>query len=103
MDIKVFWTDIARYQLEDIFDYYKDKAGILTARKLVKEITNRTIQLEINPRSGQMEPLLEDRKNEYRYLVEENYKIIYWIEDYMITIAAVFDCRQNPERLSKLH
>ena len=102
MELRVFWTDTARFQIEDIFNYYKDKASIRVARKLVKQIIDRTIQLEKNPESGSKEPLLTDRKFEYRYLVEGNYKIIYWIEDNYIKIATVFDCRQNPEKMKNL-
>jgi hypothetical protein len=39
---------------------------------------------------------------DFRYLVESNYKIIYWKEDEIITIASVFDCRQNPEKSKKI-
>ncbi len=99
MELRVFWTDTARFQLEDIFNYYKDKASLKIARKLVTQIINRTIQLENNPNSGSKEPLLSARKFEYRYLVEGNYKIIYWKEDSYINIATIFDCRQNPEKL----
>jgi len=88
--------------LEDIFNYYKNKASKRVARKLVKQIIDRTIQLEQNPKSGPKEPLLSDRKFEYRYLVEGNYKIIYWIEDNYIKIATVFDCRQNPIKMKDI-
>ena len=102
MELRVFWTDTARFHLEDIFHYYKDKANIRVAKKLVKGIIDRTIQLQHNPNSGPKEPLLSHRKFEYRYLVEGNYKIIYWIEDNLIKIAAVFDCRQNPEKMNNI-
>jgi len=78
MDLRVFWTDTARFQLEEIFDYYKDNANLKIARKLVNKIIDRTIQLEKHPSSGPKEPLLVNRKFDYRYLVESNYKIIYW-------------------------
>jgi hypothetical protein len=32
-------------------------------------------------------------------LIEGNYKIIYWIDNQNIKIAAVFDCRQNPAKM----
>ncbi len=81
MDLKVFWTDTALEQLENIFDYYKVNVSINIAKKIIKQIVNKTIQLEKTPRIGQKEPLLESRKNEYRYLVIDNYKIIYWIDN----------------------
>lgn len=102
MELRVFWTDTARFQLEDIFNYYKDEASIRIARKLVKQIIDRTIQLEKNPNSGTKEPLLSERKFEYRYLIEGNYKIIYWKQDSYIKIATVFDCRQNPEKMKEI-
>lgn len=99
MELRVFWTDTARFQLEDIFNYYKEKAGIRVAGKLVKQIIDRTIQLEKNPNSGPKEPLLSGRHFEYRYLVEGNYKIIFWRQDNYIKIATIFDCRQNPGKM----
>ena len=101
MDLRIFWTETARYQLEDIFDYYKAKASLNTARKIVKKIVDKSITLEKNPTVGQKEELLKERKNQYRYLVEGNYKIIYWIEDNYVKIASVFDCRQNPTKLKE--
>jgi hypothetical protein len=34
--------------------------------------------------------------------VESNYKITYWQEDKIITIASVFDSRQNPEKMKEI-
>lgn len=96
MGLEVFWTDNAKNQLEDIYDFYKLEASTNTARNLVRKIINRTISLETNPKIDPQEPLLSDREFDYRYLVEGNYKIIYWISDNFVKIAAVFDCRRNP-------
>lgn len=101
MDLKVLWTDTASGQLEDIFDYYKVKANLTVARKLVKGIVQKTASLSKRPRRGQREDLLADRAKEYRYLIEGNYKIIYWLEETAIYIAAVFDTRQNPDKISR--
>ena len=101
MEIKVFWSELALSQLEQIFDYYKYKTSTTIAKKIVTEIVDRTIQLTENPLSGTKEPLLLHRQNEYRYLVKGNYKIIYFKYNNFINISAVFDCRQNPEKLTK--
>jgi toxin ParE1/3/4 len=100
--MKVFWTDTARNQLEDIFNYYSEKANLNTAKKLIGKIIDRTIQLENNPLSGTKEPLLQQRKFEYRYLVEGHYKIIYWIDGNYIQVASIFDCRQNPVKMKRV-
>ena len=96
---KIFWTEFAINQLEQIFDYYKFKASIKVAKKIAQQIVDRTILLETNPLIGPKEPLLENRKKEYRYLVEGNYKIIYFIEENYIKISSIFDCRQNPIKM----
>lgn len=101
MELKTFWTNQAIEQLEEIFDYYKLTANIAIARKLTKQIVDRTIQLENFPESGSVEHLLQNRDNKYRYLVEGNYKIIYWIEKPYIKIATIFDCRQNPINITE--
>ncbi len=102
MEIKVFWTQTALNNLEDIFEYHKIKASINVARKLVKKIVSSTILIQNNPKIGRVEELLRDRKFEYRFIIVGNYKIIYWIEDNYIKIAAVFDTRQNPEKIKKI-
>jgi len=102
MEVSVFWTDSARSDLKDIFGFYKEVAGVNSARKLVLRIIDRTIQLENNPLSGPREPLLTKREKDYRYLIEGNYKIIYWIEYNYAKIATVFDCRQDPSKLQKI-
>ncbi len=102
MEIKVFWTKTALNNLEDIFEYYKYKASIRVARKLVKGLVKSTLKLQESPQIGRKEELLIDRKFEYRFLVVGNYKIIYWIEDNYIKIATVFDCRQNPQKIKKI-
>ncbi len=99
MDLKVFWTDAAIEKLEGIFDYYKTKASIEVARKVVGSIVDSTIRLETHPRIGQTEDLLKEKEKEYRFVVAGNYKVIYWIEEPYVKIATVFDCRQNPTRM----
>ena len=100
MEVKrIFWTEFATNQLEQIFDYHKYKANIKIAKKIIFQIIDRTILLETNHFIGPKEPLLTKRKNEYRYLVEGNYKIIYFIEENQIKIISIFDCRQNPIKI----
>jgi plasmid stabilization system protein ParE len=99
MGLKIFWTDNARLQLEDIFKYYYENAGLKIAQKLKNQIYNRTNQLVTFPESGPRELLLSARRFNYRYLIEGNYKIIYLIDNQSIKIASVFDCRQNPVKM----
>jgi toxin ParE1/3/4 len=79
--LRFLWTDAAIEKLEEIFEYYKVKASIEVGSKVVGSIVDSTIKLETHPRIGQVEDLLNDRENEYRYVVAGNYKVIYWIEE----------------------
>lgn len=99
MGLTVEWTAFAESQLKDIFDYYLRMAGEHTARRLVDRIVVRTDILENHPKIGPFEELLVHYPGEFRYLVQDNYKIIYRIEEKQITIVSVFDCRQNPKKM----
>ncbi len=103
MELKVQWTKPAIIQLEQVFDYHKTMVNLAVARQLTKRLFQRTKTLGKHPRKGAKEGLLNGRQKEYRYLLEGNYKIIYWIEEEKeIFIAAIYDCRQNPEKLNSL-
>ncbi|MFN3555737.1 MAG: type II toxin-antitoxin system RelE/ParE family toxin [Bacteroidales bacterium] len=102
MEVRVLWTDSALSQLEDIYDYYKVKASPGIAKKLVKALIAQTIVLESNPLIGIKEPLLSERPYEYRFLLKDNYKIIYRFNENLIRVISVFDCRQNPQKIEKI-
>ena len=103
MDLAVFWSQLAEDKLFDIFTFYKQKASEKVATKIINEIVDATIDLDKNPKIGQIEQFLIDRKEEFRNLVSSNYKIIYYIntEAKRIIIANIFDARQNPEKLNE--
>ena len=80
------------------------KAGKRIARELVIGIIEQTIKLGKNPQIGQIEELLKNRPEEFRYLVYKNYKIIYWVNTIKnrVDVVNVFDTRQNPKKIEKL-
>ena len=99
MEVIIVWSANAQDQLKDINDYYSEVAGDRVAKRLINQLIERTFILEKNPKAGQKEELLKDYKEEFRFLVEGNYKILYWIEKNIITISSIFDCRQNPIKI----
>ena len=103
MELKVFWLQLAEDKLDDIYNYYKIKAGKKTAKKLVNGIVDQTIGLGKQPEIGQIEKTLAHRKIEYRYLVYTNYKIVYWVNlpSKRVEIANVFDTRQDPKKINE--
>lgn len=103
MGLEVYWLQLAEDKLDDIYSYYSINAGKRTAKRLINGIVNTTISIENQPEIGQIEFGLDHRKEEFRYLVFKNYKIVYWINYKFgkIEIANVFDTRQNPEKLKE--
>ena len=99
MEIRIEWSELSERQLKELYDYYAFKASPRIANKIINRVIDRVSILESNPSAGPKEELLCDYQEEFRYLVEGNYKIIYWKEGTLITIASVFDCRQNPKKI----
>jgi len=96
---KVIWTDPAKFQLKEIYIYHKKVASIKIAKSIKDNVINATKSLSGFKQMGQEEELLKHKKEQYRYLVEGNYKVIYKPVTDIIYIMDVFDTRQNPEKL----
>lgn len=99
MEIVVIWSDTAIAELQDIYNYYYYKVSERIADNLANAIVDQTILLEQTPQMGQPEEMLAHLQKEIRYLVNGNYKIVYLIDENIVTIATIFDCRQNPIKL----
>lgn len=98
--MKIIWTDFAVDTLKKIVEYHKNVANHIVAAKIRKEIFSSTRQLLKSPESGQAELLLEDLKENYRYVLSGNYKVIYKVIEKEIVITDIFDTRQNPTKLN---
>ena len=96
MVTKVIWTEPAKLQLREITDYLRREAGANTANKIRSRIAARPRILAANPHAGQREETLADRDEGFRYLVEGNYKIVYYAAGEMVYVVTVFDCRRDP-------
>jgi Txe/YoeB family toxin of Txe-Axe toxin-antitoxin module len=64
-------------EIKKIYDYLS-KFSLVVAERQINKIIDRIDLLEKGyTKTGQIEPLLRNRKDKYRYLVQDNYKIIY--------------------------
>ncbi|MFM9840401.1 MAG: type II toxin-antitoxin system RelE/ParE family toxin [Cyclobacteriaceae bacterium] len=99
--MKIIWSDLAKAQLYDVYEYYKDVASTKIAKSIKSKVCKKVRTLSRFPEMGQHElnPLVEPLN--FRYLVSGNYKIIYQFfkEQKIILIASIFDTRQNPNDL----
>ncbi len=89
----VIWTNEAFDDLLQIEDYL----GYDKSQKVIDKIIARARQLEDFPLSGKIQPT--QTRQEYRFLVEGLYKIIYSYRANKIYINTIFDTRQDPDKL----
>jgi plasmid stabilization system protein ParE len=103
MKFEILWSDFAESQLDKIFEYYLENASLKVAKDLLQEIISEPNKLIENPEITQIEDLLLDREDDYRYIICKNYKIIFSIDKNInaIKIADVFDTRQNPIKIKR--
>lgn len=97
---RIVWLPVAQRNLKSIYKFICEKsvrAAIRTHNKLLDAVE----PLLHFPQMAPVEPLLEDRAKIYRALVVDKYKIVYYVENNTIYIAAVWDCRQSTKRLRK--
>ena len=92
MKYEVIWSDFAERQLDEIFEYYAEKANLGVAKILLQRLIAEPNKIDSNPEMLQREDLLIDRKETYRYIVYKNFKIIYSVDFKLkqIKIADVF-------------
>jgi toxin ParE1/3/4 len=100
--MKILWTESARSQLKEVYQYYKEVAGSRVAKSIKRKIFEKTARLSSHPEIGQQEQHMLVASQGYRYLVAGNYKIIYRIlkEEEIVLITAIFDTRQHPDALT---
>lgn len=99
--MKVFWTKSALASLYDIYKYYNENVSITIAYKVRDNILTVSRQLEKHSLIGQIEELLKEMEEGHRYIIKDNYKIIYKIQTNKIYITDVFDTRQDPDKIKE--
>lgn len=95
------WTRSAEKDLETIYKFYLKTSSRKVANKIVKGIITATNSLNLGVYLGQIEPLLSNYSEGYRYLLSYHNKIIYTINEDYVLITHVFDTRRSPFILKK--
>lgn len=99
---QVIWSQKALRDLSKVVRYGEKEFGRKTAIDFYSKIKENDFRLLTNPELGMIEPSLTDCRIEYRSLVvHKNYKLIYYITKSTVRVAALWDCRQIPNRLSQ--
>ena len=99
MNNRIVWTEFAILELQNIYYYHKINASAQVAERIKKSILESVTNLQKHYQMGQLEENLISLEKQHRYIVEQNYKIIYYHESKTIFITDIFDCRQNPQKM----
>ncbi len=101
-NVKIYWTPLALKSLDEIKVYIEQETESNTiAVKYLSKLIDRVEQLKNFPDSGAAEELLKRIKQNSRYLVEGNYKIIYQYQEGKVIVTDIFHVKQNPVKISK--
>jgi toxin ParE1/3/4 len=98
--MKVILSELAEYDISQIFDYYFENAGVKVARQERSKIVNRIKILKDFPLIGRKEENEKVIDSDCRYLVQGNYKILYEVEENRIVILTIFNTIQDPSKMS---
>ncbi len=95
--MRILWLELAEEDLDSIYLFYAKDKNIKDVHKIYNEILDAESLADF-PQMASIELDLSEEREEYRFLIVRKYfKLIYFIEDESIFIAAVWDCRQNPQ------
>lgn len=97
---QVLWTNIAMTDITQIVKYiaYDSPAN---AEKIYTQIEKKANSLELFPLRGRVVPEFEKKLNitQFRELIEQNWRIIYFIDDNNVVISSIIDSRRNFEEI----
>jgi len=99
--MKLLFSPEAKEDMDSIFYFYA-QYNEEYAYRLYNQFIERAENLLHFPKMAPVEELLKEYTEEYRSLLVQNtYKLVYFIENETIHVVAVFDCRQNPQKMKK--
>ena len=102
MAYKYRWLDEALNDMAHEIEYVRNEFGLNAARKLEKKVHEGIVQLCRFPHSGVCyENDLSFNGNEVRVLHLRQISVIYGFDNETITLIAIWNNYQNPERLDE--
>ena len=99
--MKVIWDPKAMKNRDQVADYIRRQFGVRRKIQFLQEVRETTKKLCTAPYIGTIDPLFENRARTYRRVIVNGLnKIVYFVEDDIIYIAAFWDTRMNDEELA---
>ncbi|NDV58396.1 type II toxin-antitoxin system RelE/ParE family toxin [Bacteroides sp. 519] len=89
--------------MDAIEKYYINIGNTQTGDHILESILSCVETLCSHPHLGHPEPMLREFPQGFRTFVDvPNYKIVYWLEEDIVKVATIFDCRQRPEKMYEI-
>lgn len=96
--MKTSWDPGAKDSFREIARYIKMRFGRKARQNFMQEVKDMENSLKRSPNLGSIDPLFRDRTIAYRSVIVNGLsKMVYYIKDDTIRIAAFWDTRQEPE------
>ena len=94
MAFEIHWLRRASNELDAIHQFYSEFASEQVAKRRIGIIIHSVDLLHTMPYLGRMDEDFTHIRS-YRYLIVLTYKVYYFVEDYDVYIASIWDCRQG--------
>ncbi|MBQ7686426.1 MAG: type II toxin-antitoxin system RelE/ParE family toxin [Bacteroidaceae bacterium] len=95
----IHWHKRAGAALHQVEEYVLENFGEDERQKFMNDIEQAVLSLASMPAMGRLDPLFAHRKQAYRSIIVRRLnKIVYYVKDDIIHIAAFWDTRREPKR-----
>jgi plasmid stabilization system protein ParE len=97
--MKIHWHKRAAASLHQVEDYILQEFGDKVRQEFMDEVEQSVSTLTEMPTLGRLDPLFAHRKQAYRSIIVRRLnKVVYYVKDDIIHIAAFWDTRREPKK-----
>ena len=95
--MRIHWHKRAYFAFHQVEEYILEKFGEQTRQEFMDEVDRAVLALAEMPTIGKLDPLFAHRRQAYRSIIVRRLnKIVYFVKDDTIHIAAFWDTRREP-------
>ena len=100
--MKIHWHKRAATALHQVEEYILQEFGERIRREFMDEVDQAVLALADMPTLGKIDPLFAHRRQTYRSIIVRRLnKVVYYVKDDTIHIAAFWDTRREPKAQAK--
>lgn len=98
----IHWHKRAATQLHEVENYVLRDFGERVRQEFMDDIEQATLSLADMPTMGKLDPLFVHRRLAYRSIIVRRFnKIVYYVKDDVLHIAAFWDTRREPKQQAR--